>query len=133
MLDPKLLAIADVLILATSARAEIGTTGFHSQWGRLQHRNQPRARKTLFKFGDLRLNGFARHYKRDKHNKFANSSHPFTPKGDIVDLELVNLTNLECGNGQSWRFPIPFAAIQHLLFVGFVVVLAKDIVTEIIL
>jgi hypothetical protein len=50
-----------------------------------------------------------------------------------VDFELVNLSNLECGNGQLWGFPIPFAAVQHLLCMGFVVVLAKDIVTEIIL
>src|SRR5437870_4635595 len=87
VLELKLGAVGEVLVLAAAAIAEIAASGLNALGGGLKHANQPGARKSFFDFGDLRLDSFAAGDERHEDDKIFHSPNAFAAKSSVADRQ----------------------------------------------
>ncbi len=84
-LQPQLLRVINMLILAAAASAEITALRRNALRRRLNHAQQLRPRKILFDLGDFRFNDFASHDKRDEDDEIIHAPDAFAAEGNVED------------------------------------------------
>src|SRR6185312_15256399 len=92
VLDAQLRFVADVLVLAAAATAEIPARRLDALGRGHNHPRKPGPREVLFDFRDFRLHLLADKHEGDEHDKIFQARHAFTAERDVTDPQIYILT-----------------------------------------